>query len=303
MQNTSPSLTLIGVLQILTRWLGIYAIALVGTIFFMAGMFTETIFLILVAEVFLLLWRPQPSLGAQTYAAPAPAGWQTPIAALRWAGLISGCWTVGVASLVLSVASVVVTIVLAIVAIRSWPYHLGAANFIVLGLLGAWLMSRPIWIGPLRKALKGEASTQFSQYLTSISLIPDGVSIDLRPINVGRLRARQQVFSVGFAELDEVRMMDGLAAQGYLLGLEQYDPTLQVRVPWELFRFLSGQITRPTLCVGVVGLGTHVLMRSSTLLYLIGNADQTAPAIVAAWQAWRNAQQMPAVPTPPIAPN
>ena len=118
MQNTSPGLTLIGVLQLLTRWLGIYAIALVGTIFFLAGMFTETIFLILIAEVFLLLWRPQPGFGTQTYAAPAPAGWQTPIAALRWVGLISGCWTVAVASLVLAVASVVVKIGFAIVAIR-----------------------------------------------------------------------------------------------------------------------------------------------------------------------------------------
>lgn len=65
-QNVSPALTLIGVLQLLTRWLGIYSIALVGAIFFLAGMFAETTVLILVAEVFLLLQRPRPALGPQT---------------------------------------------------------------------------------------------------------------------------------------------------------------------------------------------------------------------------------------------
>lgn len=294
MENPSPGLAFVGVEQRLSRWVGIYAIGVFGVICFLAGLVPETLVLIAVAEVFLLLWRPKPQFGASAFRPPAPAQWQAPIAALRWVELIGSFRSLAQACLVLGVATVILVIAVPVVAIRAWPFHLGPANFLVLLLLGAWLGTRPLWITPLRQALKGGASVQLSQVLTTMSLVPGGVAVDLRPINIGRFRARQQVFSVAFAELDEVRAMDGLAAQGYELAMQQYDPTLPARVGWELFRFLSGQIPRPTLCVGVVGLGTHVLMRSSTLLYLIGNADQTAPAIVAAWDAWRNTRQTPA---------
>ena len=297
MEKTSPGLTAVGALQLLTRWLAIYAIGLVGIVLFLVGFLPETLLLIVVSEVVLLSLRRQPNFGARTYAPPAPAEWQAPIAALRWVGLVSGCWTLGVFSLVLGGASIVLTIMLPIIAIRGWPYHLGPANFIVLGLLGTWLLTRPLWITPLRRALKVQTMKQFSKYMASMSVIQDGVLIDVRPINVGPLQARQQVFKVAFAELDEVRAMDGLTAQGYQLSMGQYDPTLMLRVEWELFRFLSGQLTRPTLCFAVLGFGTHVLMRSSTLLYLIGNADQSAPTIVAAWQAWQSAPRTQAAPT------
>jgi len=293
-QSPSAGLTLIGAEQRLNRWLGIYAVGVFGVICFVAGLVPETILLIAVAEAFLLLWRPKPALGPSAFRPPAPEQWQAPIAAFRWIELVGSFRSIAQACLLLGVATVALVIVVPVVVIRAWPFRLGLPNFLVLILFGAWLGTRPFWITPLRQALKGSATVQLSQLLTTMSLVPDGVAIDLRPINIGQFRARQQVFSVAFGELDEVRAMDGLAAQGYQLAVEQYDPTLAARVAWELFRFLSGQIPRPTLCVGVVGLGTHVLMRSSTLLYLIGNADQTAPAIVAAWQAWRNAHQTPA---------
>jgi hypothetical protein len=293
-QIPSPGLTLVGAEQRLNRWLGIYTIGVFGVICFLAGFVPETILLIAVSEAFLLLWRPKPALGPSAFRPPAPEKWQAPIAALRWLALMGSFRSLAQACLLLGVATIALVIAVPVVVIRAWPYHLGLPNFLVLILLGAWLGSRPFWIAPLRQALKGSAPVQLSQYLTTMSLVPDGVVIDLRPINIGQFRARQQVFSVAFDELDEVRAMDGLAAEGYQLTMEQYDPTLTARVAWELFRFLSGQIPRPTLCVGVVGLGTHVLMRNSTSLYLIGNADQTAPAIVAAWQAWRDAHQTPA---------
>lgn len=298
MQNTSSGLTVVGAQQLLTRWLAIYTIALAGIVLFLIGFLPETLLLIVVSEVVLLSLRPQPNFGAETYAPPAPAEWQDPIAALRWVGLARGCWTLGVFSLALGAASIVLTIMLPIIAIRGWPYHLGPANFIVLVLLGAWLASRPLWITPLRQALKVRTTRQFAKFMAAISVIQDGVSIDIRPINIGPLQARQHEFRVAFAELDEVRAMDGLSAQGYQLSMERYDPTLMLRVEWELVRFLSGQVARPTLCFAVLGFGTHVLIRSSTLLYLIGNADQSAPTIVAAWQAWNSARQTSATPNP-----
>lgn len=294
----SPGLAVVGAEQRLTRWLGICTMGVFGLICFLFGLVPETLLLIAVGEAFLLLWRPKPALGPSAFKPPAPDQWQAPIAALRWIDLISNFRSLAQACLALGLLTIAVVVGVAVVAIRGWPFHLGPANFLVLVLVGAWLGTRSFWITPLRQALKGSGTVHLSQFLTTMSLVPDGVVVDLRPINIGRFRARQQVFSIAFAELDEVRAMDGLAAQGYQLAMEQYDPTLTARVAWELFRFLSGQIPRPTLCVGVVGLGTHLLMRSSTLLYLIGNADQTAPAIVAAWQGWRNAHQTPATTQP-----
>jgi hypothetical protein len=101
---------------------------------------------------------------------------------------------------------------------------------------------------------------------------------------------------VGFAELDEVRLMDGLTAQGYRASMEQYDPSFSVRGSWELARFVNDQKFRPSL-LPFWGIGTQLLLRSSSLLYMVGNADQFGPAAVAAFQAWRAAHPVPPTPT------
>jgi hypothetical protein len=103
--------------------------------------------------------------------------------------------------------------------------------------------------------------------------------------------------SVDFAELDEVRIMDGLTAQGYWGAMGQYDPTIGVRMEWELLHFVADQKARPSI-LGLIGFGSHLLLRGSTLLYLIGNADPFAVDALTAWQAWRAAHPAPATPTP-----
>src|SRR6266436_3792911 len=116
----------------------------------------------------------------------------------------------------------------------------------------------------------------------------DGVDIDLRPPTIGPAPQRNYRFAVGFAELDEVRMMDGLTAQGYMASMAQYDPSFGVRTEWELLRFLTDQKFRPSL-LPCWGIGPQLLLRSSSLLYMVGNADQFGPAAIAAWQDWRAA--------------
>jgi hypothetical protein len=50
--------------------------------------------------------------------------------------------------------------------------------------------------------------------MASLCVGADGVDIDLRPPTIGSAPRRSFRFSVGFAELDNDRMMDGLTAQG-----------------------------------------------------------------------------------------
>src|SRR5205807_10428694 len=102
--------------------------------------------------------------------------------------------------------------------------------------------------------------------------------------------------SVGFAELNEARLMGGPTAQGDMASMAQYDPSFCVGMPWELLRFFTDQKFRPSLLPPLWGSGTQLLLRSSTLFYMVGNADQFGPAAVAAFEAWRAAH--PALPTP-----
>src|SRR5260370_7038673 len=98
--------------------------------------------------------------------------------------------------------------------------------------------------------------------------------------------------------------MAGFTAQGYWGSMGQYDPTIGLRMEWELLHFIADQKARPSI-LGLIAIGTHLLLRGPTLLYLIGNADPFAVDALTAWQAWRAAHPEPATPTsyhPPFAP-
>jgi MFS family permease len=210
---------------------------------------------------------------------------------LRWAGIINSAWVIGTTALGLTIAALIALVFLII---AGWHHAFGLANLIVLVLFGAWLSTRPLWIAPLRRALKVRATKQLAPYMATLNVGADGVDIDLRPPIIGPAPRRNFRFSVGFAELDEVRMMDGLTAQGYMASMAQYDPSFSVRMELELIRFVADQKFRPSL-LPCWGIGTQLLLRSSTLFYMVGNADQFGPAAVAAFQAWRTAH--PALPT------
>jgi hypothetical protein len=283
----------VGAERRISIWLAWYAIGLVALILIVAGDVLFAPFLIVVSEVIFITLRRQPKFSASTYKPPAPAQWQPPITALRWAGIAGNAWAIGTAALALTVASLIVLVILIVM---GFNHRLGVANLIVFALLVAWLSTRPLWIAPLRRALKVGAANQLGPYLTTVNVGTDGVEVDLRPLMFGRAPRRSYRFYVGFEELDEVRTMDGLTAQGYALSMEQYDPTFTVRAAWEIAHFGLDQNARPSL-INMWGIGANLLLRSSTLLYMVGNADQFGPAAVAAWQAWRTTHPVPATPT------
>ena len=277
----------------MTIWLAVYAIALFALVLVVIGDALSALFLIVVTELIFLTLRPQPKFDVSTFRPPAPAQWQPAITTLRWAGIIDSDWVIGTTAAALTFAALIMVV---IVIIAGWHHAFGAANLIVLVMFGAWLSTRPLWIGPLRRSLKVGATKQLAPYMATLYVGTDGVDVDLRPLTIGSAPRRSYRFSVGFAELDEVRLMDGLSAQGYLASMAQYDPSFAIRMEWELLRFLTDQNFRPSL-LPCWGIGTTVLLRSSTLLYMVGNADQFGPAAVAAWQAWLAAHPAPAKPT------
>ena len=293
MQRTGSGLAAVGAERSLAIWFARYAIGLIALVLFVAGDVLFALLLIVLSEVLFLTLRPRPKLDASTYRPPAPEQWQTPITVLRWTSLISSVWAIVTGALVLTI---VIMIVIVILVVAGWHHGLGASNFAVLVLFGVWLLTRPLWIAPLRRALKVEATRQLAPYMATLQVGTDGVEVDMRPAFIRRAPESYR-FSVGFAELDEVRIMDGLTAQGYWGSMGQYDPTIGIRMEWELLHFVADQKARPSI-LGLIGFGTHLLLRGSTLLYLIGNADPFAVDALTAWQAWRAVHPAPATTTP-----
>jgi hypothetical protein len=287
-------LAAVGAERRVSIWFAIYVIAVCSVVFFAAGLLPETVLLIFISEVVFLFLRPRPGFSASTYRPPAPEQWQAPIAALRWAGLFNSAWAIVSTAVTITIVAIVAIVIIVVIGFQT-HHGLGVPNFAVLLLLAAWLSSRPLWIGPLRKALKVEATKQLSPYLATLHVGTDGVEFDMRPAFVRRAPETYR-FWVAFAELDEVRLMDGLTAQGYWGAMAQYDPTLGIRMEWELLHFMTDQRARPSI-IGFLGFGTHLLVRGPTLMYLIGNADPFGPAAVAAWEAWRATRPAPAAPT------
>jgi hypothetical protein len=292
-QRADSGLAAVGAERSLAIWFARYTIALFALVLFVAGDLLFAVLLIVFSEVLLLTLRPRPKFGASTYRPPAPDKWQTPITVLRWTSLISNVWALVTGALVLTIATMIVIAVLVVI---GWHHGLGASNFIVLALFGLWLLTRPLWIAPLRRALRVEATRQLAPHMATVHVGTDGVEVDMRPAFIRRAPESYR-FWVGFAELDEVRIMDGLTAQGYWGTMGQYDPTIGARMEWELLHFVADQKARPSI-LGLIGFGTHLLLRGSTVLYLIGNADPFGVDALTAWQAWRAAHSAPTAATP-----
>jgi hypothetical protein len=291
-QRTGPGLAAVGVERHLTIWFVRYTIAVVALALFIVGDILFALLLIALSEFVFITLRPRPKFDASTYRPPAPDQWQTPITVLRWGSLINSVWSIVTGAVILTIAMMIAIVVLIVIV---WHHGLGASNFSVLALFGVWLLTRSLWIAPLRRALSVEGTKQVAPYMATLHVGADGVEVDMRPAFIRRAPESYR-FWVGFAELDEVRIMDGLTAQGYWGAMGQYDPTIVLRMEWELLHFVADQKARPSI-LGLIAIGTHLLLRGPTLLYLIGNADPFAVDALTAWQAWRAAHPEPATPT------
>ena len=269
----------------LTRWFAYYVIATWGVLAISTGLVVIALFVIGVTELLRLSWRRTPP-PPESYADPVPPGWQAPITALRWYLLLRN-----VAGLAVGV--VVISAFMAFFIVVSRPNHLGPWNLVVVILFGVWLLTRPLWFPALARAVQRPLQDVGKEVQTMagarLSLAGDGIDVAL-PVNyLGNPRVRQSwVFHVAFSEIDELRMFGAMEAQAYGDSLGQYDPTIAIRASAELFRYANGQIARPTIYLGP-GVGPNLLIRGPNLLYVVGLADDSGPAAVAAWQAWRAA--------------
>jgi hypothetical protein len=288
-QTQGTLMTLLGAAEHAKRWLIWYAVGLFLVVAFLSGQPLVALGMIVLAELFLYLMRSGIGLDQGALEVQPPAMLQTPIAILGWYELLTGCWGLIVGSFIITILFGVFTVVL-------WPHQLGPFNFAVLGIVGLWLASRPLWVGRLPKSLNAEAmKATIPRYLGSVTVLPDHLEIDVWSPALGVPQHRYAV-SVGFAELDEVRMLDAPGAQAYWASMLQYDPSIGGRADRDVYRLVTGQTNTPTV-LNLSVPGMTLLMRSSALLYLVGGADQFGPPAVVAWESWRAAHPAPVQPT------
>jgi hypothetical protein len=265
--------------------LGFYFIALFMVVVTLAGSVEGALFLIVVCELLFTLWRPTPTLGPESYQPPIPASWQTPVRLLMGYQIISGCWN-------LVWGGLVSTVVFGIIIVAMKPSSFETRNWTVVAVIAVWLITRWVWAPPLYRAigrrLKG-VGKELAGGGPDVRIGADGFDIDFHVQQIGGgPRVRPFLFHVPFADLDEVRTIDANNAQAYWQSMEQYDPTLTTRGSWELYQFTTGKLARPSI-YQQLGMGTNLLMRGPTLLYLFGVFDETGPAAAAAWQQSRSA--------------
>ena len=247
--------------------------------------------MIVFAEILAFFWPGTPTIGP----ASIPSRWRLPLRVVLWYDLISSCWSMAVIGVIGTGVFAIVFVDMGWHALRAGG--LGPGSLVVAGVIAVWLLTRWLWAPPLgnwlRRSLQDYEKGR-SQYAPWVSVGPDGIYVELRIKTIGGPQ-RRWVFHVTFDEIQEARTLGAPDAQAYWDSMCQYDPTLAVRAGLEMFSYLKGDMARPSIFQDLT-VGRHLLVRSPTVLYLIGRADQTAPPAVAAWQEWRAAHEAPTGP-------
>src|SRR5260370_18653588 len=183
MRSPGSGLAAVGSERRLAIWFARYVIALLALVLFFAGDVLYTVLLIVLSEVLFLSLRPTPKLGASTYRPPAPDQCETPIAVLRWTSLVTSVWDIVRACLLLTIGAVIAIVVLIVI---GWHHGLGVNNFAVLALVGLWLLTRPLWIAPLRRSLRMEATRQLAPHMATLHVGTGSLQVDMRPAFIRR---------------------------------------------------------------------------------------------------------------------
>lgn len=296
--SQTPAVGLVSTSLRLNVLFGFYLMALFMLLAVLVGSLVMALFIIVCSEL-LLTWRPTPALGPASFVGPTPAGWQNPIKVMRWFVLVRDYWH-------LVTGAVIFTVFIGFFLFVIRPPSVGPANYEVGALVAAWLLTRPLWYPVLRKAIGRSLSgvkQDLSKSAAAVVVGADGIDV-VQPVHViGTADPARQgpwVFHVTYAEIDELRLLSPMEAQTYWQTMQEYDPTLTVRAAMEMYRYLKGELPRPTI-YQYLAAGAHLLVRSPSVLYLLAYADETGPAAIAAWQAWRAAHATPVLPAAPSA--
>ncbi len=172
-----------------------------------------------------------------------------------------------------------------------WPF------WMVVGIYVVYFLIRR----PLARALKGatKPGTRGGKLVASVTptftLEGNVIVLDLkrkraRPgeqrgfISVG---SEPCIVRIAFDELDEVRAMSYVEAQSYVQYEIGPDVQLALKNTTELYRYIAGQVERPTYYGHWGAVGTTLALRGPALFYLVSVANENVDELLAAFSTYK----------------
>jgi hypothetical protein len=179
--------------------------------------------------------------------------------------------------------------------ITSRGFALPTQFWLVLGLYVVYLPARQPILAVLRRASR-PVTRPFTSAVPTFTRKGNAIILDLKrrrarpPSQRGLIGIASEpcIVTIRFDELDEIRAFSYVEAQSFV----QYElgPDLQLGLKGstELYRYLNGEIERPSVYGYYWGsLGTVLLLRGPQLFYLISVANADVNELVAAFNAYK----------------
>lgn len=105
---------------------------------------------------------------------------------------------------------------------------------------------------------------------------------------------RNQPITIGFAELEEVRVFGGYVEAQNFLDANTIPQAVQVQQLGQVVGFRPGASARPEVTVLPLAAGTNVLLRGPSIFYLLAFDEKAAQRLAAAYSAFRASAAIPA---------
>lgn len=160
--------------------------------------------------------------------------------------------------------------------------------WLVLGLFVIYLLVRPVLASVLKPAARAVASL-----VPTFTFDGNAIMLDLKRkrglppsqrkfISVATVPC---IVKIGFDELDELRAFSYVEAQSFVQYEIGADLQLALNQGKDLYRYLNGELERPTTYGHWGSLGTTLLLRGPNLCYLISVSNKDVNDLVAAFNA------------------
>ena len=143
------------------------------------------------------------------------------------------------------------------------------------------LIRKPLHAGLDRMA--GLAGKRLKNYMPRYTLTGRGIIIDLRMKDFGD-PSKKYEFPVGFDELDEVRVLTYAEADALVRYRVGPNLDLGLRQAGDLYRYVKGEISRPSVFARVATNRPNVLLKGPAIFYLISFENEDHEELVRVFQ-------------------
>jgi len=164
-------------------------------------------------------------------------------------------------------------------------FTLSTPFLILVVIYGVYVLIRkPLHAGLDRMA--GLAGKRLQENMPHYTLTERGIVIDLRMKDL-RDPSKKYEFPVGFDELDEVRVLTYAEADALVRYRIGPNVDLGLRQVGDLYRYVKGEISRPSVFARVATNRPNVLLKGPAIFYLISFGNEDHEELIRVFQDFR----------------